>query len=93
MAAGLTAARRSGVLAYLRPDGKSQISVVYDGDRPVAIDTVLISAQHDPGVNHARMLDDIRHVVVMPNLPEQFTDDQFRLFVNPSAASARRPAR
>jgi len=85
MAERLAAVRKDGTLPYLRPDGKTQVTVVYDGQTPVAIDTVVLSTQHRPGINlvdHLRP--DIIEQVIRPVLPdlEPPTDD--RIFVNPT---------
>lgn len=76
--------RRQGVLPYLRPDGKSQVTVEYEDGRPVAVDTVVISAQHDPDVEMEQMREDILRHVIRPVIPEQFWRKDIRVFVNPT---------
>ncbi|MEN6636240.1 MAG: methionine adenosyltransferase [Clostridiaceae bacterium] len=79
----LTSVRKSGELAYLRPDGKSQVSVVYDGYTPVHIDTVVVSAQHDD-VDMEQLRRDITERVILPVLPANLVDDKTRILVNPT---------
>ena len=80
----LTEARRSGEIPYLRPDGKSQVTVEYDGDKPVRVDTVVISAQHDPDVPLEQIREDIINKVIMPTIPKEYADGDIRIFVNPT---------
>ena len=80
----LTEVRKSGLLTYLRPDGKSQVTVEYDGDTPVFIDTVVISTQHDPDVSLEQIRADIIEHVIRPVLPEQLFSEKTRIFVNPT---------
>jgi len=76
--------RKDGTLSYLRPDGKSQVTVEYEEDRPVRIDTVLISTQHGPEVDHDTIERDIIEHVIMPVLPKELVDDRTRYLVNPT---------
>jgi S-adenosylmethionine synthetase len=81
----LSQVRRVGVLPYLRPDGKTQVSVVYDNGRPVAIDTVLISTQHQPGIDvETLLLPDLREHVVHPLLPKDLDTEGMTLLANPT---------
>jgi S-adenosylmethionine synthetase len=80
----LAQVRREGLLPYLRPDGKAQVTVAYDGDRPVRVDAVVVSAQHHPEVELERLRTDLRHHVVAPVLPEGFLDDDTRTYLNPT---------
>jgi S-adenosylmethionine synthetase len=80
----LAVARRQGVLDYLRPDGKSQVTVAYEGDRPVHVDTVVVSAQHSASVSHDTLRDDIIEQVITPAIPAGFLDDRTRFLVNPT---------
>jgi len=81
----LSQVRRVGVLPYLRPDGKTQVSIVYDGGRPVAIDTVLISTQHQPGIDvETLLLPDLREHVVHPLLPKDLDTEGMKLLANPT---------
>jgi S-adenosylmethionine synthetase len=85
MAQRLAQVRRVGVLPYLRPDGKTQVSVTYDNGRPVALETVLISTQHDPGVDlDTLLLPDLRDNVITPLLPTELDTDNVRILANPT---------
>jgi S-adenosylmethionine synthetase len=80
----LSEVRKSGLLDYLRPDGKSQVTVRYEGDRPVAIEKVLISAQHRDGVE-AHIKDDLIETVIGPAMPEELFDSGgAEILVNPT---------
>src|ERR687893_101768 len=80
----LTEVRKNGVLAYLRPDGKSQVTVRYEGDRPVAVEKLLLSAQHQEGVED-RVKGDLLEAVIEPVMPEEFFDrSRAEVFVNPT---------
>ena len=79
----LTAVRKSGEIAYLRPDGKSQVTIEYDGDRPARVDTVVISAQHDD-VDMNALRRDIEKKVIRPTLPAGLVDAQTKIYVNPT---------
>ena len=80
----LSEVRKSGKLPYLRPDGKSQVTVEYEEDRPVRVDTVVISAQHSPDVNADRIREDIEREVIRHGIPADLLDDKTRIFVNPT---------
>lgn len=80
----LTEVRKNGTLKYLRPDGKTQVTVEYDGDRVKRIDTVLISTQHDPDVSQQQIRKDLIENVIEPIIPEQLLDDETKYFVNPT---------
>ncbi len=81
----LSQVRRVGVLPYLRPDGKTQVSVTYDAGRPVAIETVLISTQHQPGVDiDTLLIPDLSEHVVHPLLPKDLDSEKMRLLANPT---------
>ncbi|GAB3795764.1 hypothetical protein GCM10027605_02380 [Micromonospora zhanjiangensis] len=86
LARRLTAARKDGTIPYLRPDGKTQVTIEYDGWRPVRLDTVVVSTQHAAGISLASMLTpDIRTHVVEPELAGLGVDtDDYRLLVNPT---------
>ncbi|WP_047866333.1 methionine adenosyltransferase [Rubrobacter aplysinae] len=79
----LTEVRKSGDLEYLRPDGKSQVTVRYEGNRPVGIEKVLVSAQHQEGMED-RIHDDILETVVRPVIPEEFFSASTEVLVNPT---------
>ena len=77
--------RKAGVLPYLRPDGKTQVTVEYEDGRPVALKTVLISSQHQPGIDIETLLKpDLRDHVIHPLLPSQFADDHYEILANPT---------
>ena len=81
----LTAVRKSGELAHLRPDGKTQVTIGYDGDRAVSLDTVVLSTQHAPGVDLRELAEEIRTAVVAPVLEGVDLDTTgHRLLVNPT---------
>src|SRR5690606_29991599 len=82
----LTAVRKEGVLPYLRPDGKTQVTIEYDGDRPVRLDTVVISSQHAEGIDLEGMLAaDLAEHVVTPVLHEMdWEQEDTRLLINPT---------
>ncbi len=76
--------RKTGELSYLRPDGKSQVTIEYKDDKPVRVHTVLIAAQHAPDVNTAKIKEDILERVILPILPSDMVDDQIKYYVNPT---------
>lgn len=80
----LTEVRKNCELTYLRPDGKSQVTVEYDGDKPVRVDTVVISTQHSPDVDIETIRQDITAKVIQPVLPKSLMDENTRIFVNPT---------
>ncbi len=85
LAQRLAQVRRVGVLPYLRPDGKTQVSIVYEDGRPVAIDTILVSTQHSPGVDiETLLLPDLREHVIQPLLPPDLDTSHMRLLANPT---------
>ncbi len=85
MAEQLAAVRKAGTVPYLRPDGKTQVTFEYEDDRPVRLKTVLVSTQHNDGIDRDTMIrpDLIEHVI-RPVIPEQFADDDFEVHVNPT---------
>jgi S-adenosylmethionine synthetase len=85
LAQRLAQVRRVGVLPYLRPDGKTQVSVTYEDGRPVALETVLISTQHDPGIDlDTLLLPDLRDNVITPLLPTELDIEHLRILANPT---------
>jgi S-adenosylmethionine synthetase len=85
MSAQLTKVRKEGTVPFLRPDGKTQVSVEYEDGAPKRLETVLISTQHDPEISIERELRPaLIDNVIRPALPEQFRDDDFEIFVNPT---------
>jgi S-adenosylmethionine synthetase len=81
---GLSCARRDGLLEYLRPDGKSQVSVEYDGYRPVRVDTVVVSTQHSATVPHETLAADITEKIVNRVIPADMMDKNTRILINPT---------
>ena len=79
----LSAVRKSGQIPYLRPDGKSQVTIEYDGDTPIRVDTVVISAQHDD-VDMDMLRKDIEQAVIRPVIPEALMDEKTKIYVNPT---------
>jgi S-adenosylmethionine synthetase len=80
----LSIVRREGILDYLRPDGKSQVTVEYDGPRPVRVSTVVISSQHGPAVDAKTMRDDVIGQVISKVIPADLLDKDTRYLVNPT---------
>jgi S-adenosylmethionine synthetase len=81
----LAEVRRAGTLPFLRPDGKSQVTVEYDADgRPLRVHTVLVSTQHDPDVTHDDLEEGVREVVIRGAIPAELLDAQTRYLVNPT---------
>ncbi|MEN6481733.1 MAG: methionine adenosyltransferase [Anaerolineaceae bacterium] len=80
----LSEVRKNGTLPWLRPDGKSQVTVEYHYGKPVRIDTVVISTQHDPEISQAEIRAAIIKHVILPVLPEDMVDDQLKIYVNPT---------
>jgi S-adenosylmethionine synthetase len=80
----LAQVRRSGLVPYLRPDGKTQVTVAYEGGRPVGVDTVLVSTQHESAVSHAVIERDVIEHVITPMLPGDLDVRSMRAIVNPS---------
>jgi S-adenosylmethionine synthetase len=81
---GLSCARRDGVLEYLRPDGKSQVSVEYDNGKPVRVDTVVVSTQHSSLVSNDTLREDIVDKIVTRVIPENMRDKNTRILINPT---------
>ena len=81
---GLSESRRSGSMDYLRPDGKSQVTVEYDGDTPVRIDTVVVSSQHSDAVKNDRIREDVIDQIIKRVVPEHLLDDKTHIYVNPT---------
>ena len=80
----LTEVRKNGTLRYLRPDGKTQVTVEYDGDTPVRVDAVVVSAQHDPDVSLEQIRADILEQVIKKIIPEKWLDENTKYFINPT---------
>lgn len=84
LAKRLTEVRKDGTLAYLRPDGKTQVTVEYDGDTPLRVETVVISSQHRPEVTLEQIRADILKEVIIPTVPPHLLDDRTKYYVNPT---------
>ncbi len=84
LARQLTKARKDQVLSYLRPDGKTQVTVEYDGSRPIRVDTIVISTQHDPDVDHEIIEKDLIREVIRPIIPESLINEATKIYVNPT---------
>lgn len=80
----LAEVRKDGTLAYLRPDGKTQVTVEYEGDKPVRVDTIVISTQHDPAVTLEQIQNDLKEHVIKPIVPTEFLDENTKYFINPT---------
>ena len=80
----LSVARRKGEIDYLRPDGKSQVTVEYDGGKPRRIDAVVISTQHDDRVKTEALRDDVLKKIILPTLPGNLLDDKTKFHINPT---------
>jgi S-adenosylmethionine synthetase len=81
---GLSCARRDGVLDYLRPDGKSQVTVEYDGRKPVRVDAVVVSSQHREDVTNEKMKADITDKIINRVVPAELMDKNTKIYVNPT---------
>ncbi len=84
LARRLAKVRKDGTLSYLRPDGKTQVTVEYEDGKPVRIDTIVISAQHSPDVTRNQIEKDLLEYVIKPELPEGLFDDKTKLYINPT---------
>ncbi|WP_410338768.1 methionine adenosyltransferase [Sphaerobacter thermophilus] len=80
----MAAVRKSGELGFLRPDGKSQVTVEYRYGRPARVDTIVLAAQHDPGVTNEEIQEGLREVVVKAVVPDNLLDNDTRVLINPS---------
>lgn len=80
----LTEVRKSGLLPYLRPDGKAQVTVVYEDDKPVAVDTVVVSAQHQEEITIEQIRKDIKDLVIDVAIPKELIKDDTKFYINPT---------
>lgn len=80
----LSEIRKNKTVNYLRPDGKSQVTVEYDGDKPVRVDAVVISTQHSADVSHETIEKDIMEYVIKPVIPAELLDENTKYFINPT---------
>ncbi len=84
LALRLTAVRKDGTLHYLRPDGKTQVTVEYDDGKPVRVDTIVISTQHAASVELDQIREDLVDLVIKPTVPAELIDSKTKIFVNPT---------
>ena len=84
LAKRLTDVRKDKTLDYLRPDGKTQVTVEYDDDKPVRVDTIVVSSQHGENIPHDKIEKDIIENVIKPIVPKELMDDNTKIFVNPT---------
>ncbi|MDO5017782.1 MAG: methionine adenosyltransferase [Lagierella massiliensis] len=80
----LTSLRKEGVLNYLRPDGKSQVTVEYVDGKPMRVDAVVVSTQHDPGVTTEELRKDIKEKLILKTIPENLIDEKTKFYINPT---------
>ncbi len=80
----LSEARKSGLLPYLRPDGKAQVTVAYDGNKPLYVDTVVLSTQHSPNVEHDVLEDDVIEKIIKPTLGGKYVNEKTKYYINPT---------
>jgi S-adenosylmethionine synthetase len=80
----LAEVRKTNVVNYLRPDGKAQVTVEYDGHTPVRVDTIVLSAQHHPDVKNEKLHGELKKLIIDEIIPQKFIDDKTRIFINPT---------
>ncbi|MNP25094.1 S-adenosylmethionine synthase [compost metagenome] len=80
----LSEVRKNGTLPYLRPDGKTQVTVEYENDKPVRVDAIVVSTQHAEEITLEQIQRDIKEHVIKPVVPEQFLDEATKFFINPT---------
>lgn len=84
LALKLTEVRKNKTLSYLRPDGKSQVTIEYDDNKPVRVDTIVISSQHAPDISLSQIKEDIMEYVIKPVVPENLLDENTKYYINPT---------
>ena len=84
MAKRLSEVRKNGTLPYLRADGKTQVTVEYEDDKPVRVDAIVVSSQHAESVSLEQIREDIIREVIIPSVPKQYMDDNTKIYVNPT---------
>ncbi|MCG2789797.1 MAG: methionine adenosyltransferase [Actinomycetia bacterium] len=81
----LSEVRKAGILPYLRPDGKTQVTVLYENGKPVSVDTIVVACQHAPMIDiDTQIAPDIKEFVIKPIIPEQYISKKLKLYVNPT---------
>ena len=80
----LSEVRKDGTLEYLRPDGKTQVTVEYDGNTPVRVDTIVVSTQHAEEATLEQIQKDIKEQVILPVVPAELLDAETKYFINPT---------
>lgn len=80
----LAQVRKNNIIPYLRPDGKSQVTVEYEGLTPVRVDTIVLSSQHGPDISHEQIEEDIKREVIMKVIPTKFMDENTKIYINPT---------
>jgi S-adenosylmethionine synthetase len=84
LARRMSVVRKSGALPWMRPDGKTQVTIEYHYGKPVRVDTVLVSSQHSPDVSHAEITESIMENVIIPTIPPELLDGSPKIYVNPT---------
>ena len=84
LAKRLTDVRKNGTLGYLRPDGKTQVTVEYENDKPLRVDTVVISSQHSADVENSKIREDLINHVILPIVPAELMDENTKIYINPT---------
>ena len=84
MAKKLTQVRKEGILDYLRPDGKTQVTVEYENDKPIRVDAVVVSSQHSPDVDIEKLREDIKRDVILTTVPKELIDENTKYYINPT---------
>ncbi len=80
----LSMVRKNNTIPYLRPDGKAQVTVEYDGDKPIRVDAIVVSTQHGPEVDHDTIEKDIKELVIKTVIPANLIDDKTKFYINPT---------
>ncbi len=84
MSMRLTEVRKNGTLPYLRPDGKTQVTVEYEDNKPVRVDAIVVSSQHAEEITLEQIREDIIREVILPSVPAEYMDDNTKIYVNPT---------
>ena len=84
LARRLTKVRKDELLSYLRPDGKTQVTIEYDGYKPVRVDTIVISSQHAPEISQEQIMNDLKELVINPVIPAAMIDENTSIYINPT---------